>query len=29
MTKALDEGIVIRELRLESKTGGKSGNFKR
>ncbi len=29
MTKALDKAIVIRELRLESKTGGKSGNFKR
>ncbi len=29
MTKALDKGIVIREVRLEAKTGGKSGNFKR
>jgi cyclic pyranopterin phosphate synthase len=29
MTKALDKGIVIREVRLESKTGGKSGGFKR
>ena len=29
MTKALDKGIVIRELRLESKSGGKSGSFKR
>ena len=29
MTKALDKAIVIRELRLESKTGGKSGNFSR
>lgn len=29
MTKALDKGIVIRELRLEAKTGGKSGDFKR
>ncbi len=29
MTKALDKGIVIREVRLESKTGGKSGEFKR
>jgi len=27
MTKALDKAIVIRELRLESKTGGKSGDF--
>lgn len=29
MTKALDKAIVIRELRLESKTGGKSGDFRR
>jgi len=29
MTKALDKSIVIRELRLESKTGGKSGDFAR
>jgi cyclic pyranopterin phosphate synthase len=29
MTKALDKSIVIRELRLESKTGGKSGEFRR
>jgi cyclic pyranopterin phosphate synthase len=29
MTKALDKAIVIRDLRLESKTGGKSGDFKR
>jgi cyclic pyranopterin monophosphate synthase len=29
MTKALDKGIVIREVRLESKTGGKSGDFSR
>jgi cyclic pyranopterin monophosphate synthase len=29
MTKALDKGIVIRDLRLEAKTGGKSGDFKR
>lgn len=29
MTKALDKSIVIRDLRLESKSGGKSGNFKR
>jgi cyclic pyranopterin phosphate synthase len=29
MTKALDKSIVIRDLRLESKTGGKSGEFKR
>jgi cyclic pyranopterin phosphate synthase len=29
MTKALDKSIVIRDLRLESKTGGKSGDFAR
>jgi cyclic pyranopterin phosphate synthase len=29
MTKTLDKSIVIRDLRLESKTGGKSGNFSR
>jgi cyclic pyranopterin monophosphate synthase len=29
MTKALEKGIVIRDLRLESKTGGKSGDFDR
>jgi cyclic pyranopterin phosphate synthase len=29
MTKALDKAIVIREVRLESKTGGKSGDFSR
>jgi cyclic pyranopterin phosphate synthase len=29
MTKALDKGIVIRSVRLESKTGGKSGDYKR
>ena len=29
MTKALDKAIVIREIRLEAKTGGKSGDFKR
>lgn len=29
MTKALDKGIVIREIRLEAKSGGKSGNFSR
>ncbi len=29
MTKALDKGIVIRELRLELKSGGKSGDFAR
>lgn len=29
MTKALDKAIVIRDLRLESKTGGKSGDYSR
>ena len=29
MTKALDKGIVIREVRLETKSGGKSGDFQR
>ena len=29
MTKALDKAIVIREIRLESKTGGKSGDYGR
>ena len=29
MTKALDKGTVIREVRLESKSGGKSGDFSR
>jgi cyclic pyranopterin phosphate synthase len=29
MTKALDKAIVIREIRLEAKSGGKSGDFPR
>ncbi|MGD0482194.1 MAG: cyclic pyranopterin monophosphate synthase MoaC [Terracidiphilus sp.] len=29
MTKALDKAIVIREIRLETKSGGKSGDFSR
>jgi len=29
MTKTLDKAITIREIRLESKTGGKSGDFSR
>jgi cyclic pyranopterin phosphate synthase len=29
MTKALDKAIVIKEIRLESKSGGKSGEFRR
>jgi cyclic pyranopterin phosphate synthase len=29
MTKALDKSIVIRDLQLEQKSGGKSGDYKR
>jgi len=29
MTKALDKGIVIRAIQLETKSGGRSGNFTR
>jgi cyclic pyranopterin phosphate synthase len=29
MTKALDKGIRIREIVLLSKTGGKSGDYRR
>lgn len=29
MCKALDKSIVINDIRLESKTGGKSGDFRR
>jgi len=29
MCKAMDKGIVIRELQLERKSGGKSGNYTR
>ena len=29
MTKALDKGIVIRNVRLETKSGGKSGDYLR
>jgi cyclic pyranopterin phosphate synthase len=29
MTKALDKGIVIRNVQLEAKSGGKSGEFSR
>lgn len=29
MCKALDKGIAIREIRLEKKTGGKSGEYAR
>jgi cyclic pyranopterin phosphate synthase len=29
MCKALDKGIMIREVRLERKSGGKSGDYLR
>jgi len=29
MLKAIDKGMVIRNVQLESKSGGKSGDFKR
>jgi cyclic pyranopterin phosphate synthase len=29
MCKAIDKGITITEIRLESKTGGKSGDYRR
>jgi cyclic pyranopterin phosphate synthase len=29
MTKALDKSIVIRDIQLEEKSGGKSGDFRR
>lgn len=29
MCKALDKGIVIRDVQLESKSGGKSGDYQR
>ena len=29
MCKALDKGITITDIRLESKTGGKSGDYQR
>ena len=29
MCKALDKGITIREVQLETKTGGKSGDYRR
>jgi cyclic pyranopterin phosphate synthase len=29
MTKALDKAIVIRNVQLERKTGGKSGDYSR
>ena len=29
MCKAVDKGMTIKEIRLESKTGGKSGGYRR
>ena len=29
MVKAIDKGMVIENVQLESKTGGKSGDFRR
>jgi cyclic pyranopterin phosphate synthase len=29
MVKAVDRGMVIRDLQLEEKRGGKSGHFRR
>jgi len=29
MVKAIDKGMVLKDIQLESKEGGKSGNFKR
>ncbi len=29
MVKAIDKGMIIKNVQLESKSGGKSGNFKR
>ncbi len=29
MVKAIDKGMIIRNVQLESKSGGKSGNFRR
>jgi cyclic pyranopterin phosphate synthase len=29
MVKAIDKSMVISNVQLESKSGGKSGNFKR
>jgi cyclic pyranopterin phosphate synthase len=29
MCKALDKGIVIRSIQLETKSGGKSGDYRR
>ena len=29
MVKAIDKGMILRDIQLESKSGGKSGDFKR
>jgi len=29
MTKALDKSILIRNIQLDAKSGGKSGDYKR
>ncbi len=29
MLKAIDKGMILRDIQLESKSGGKSGNFRR
>ncbi|MCK4975026.1 MAG: cyclic pyranopterin monophosphate synthase MoaC, partial [Sulfurimonas sp.] len=29
MVKAIDKGMVIRHVQLETKSGGKSGDYKR
>jgi len=29
MLKAIDKGMVIRNIQLEKKSGGKSGDFRR
>jgi cyclic pyranopterin monophosphate synthase len=29
MCKAIDKGMVITDIRLESKSGGRSGDYKR
>ncbi len=29
MLKAIDKGMIIKDIQLESKSGGKSGDFRR
>jgi cyclic pyranopterin phosphate synthase len=29
MVKAIDKGMIIRDVQLEEKSGGKNGDFKR